>query len=58
MDFFQWADEDSEGHELISSYFWVYIVVAVGLNVLTMSIFYTCVLRAPAVEVDEESRCS
>ncbi|KAF5001109.1 hypothetical protein FGRMN_1303 [Fusarium graminum] len=56
MDFFQWAEEDGKSHELVSSYFWVYIVVAVGLTVLTMSIFYTCVLRAPVVEVDEESR--
>ncbi|KAM0341681.1 hypothetical protein ACHAPU_009929, partial [Fusarium lateritium] len=57
MDFFQWAEEDGKGRELISSYFWVYVVVAVGLTVLTMSVFYSCVLRTPVVEVDEESTC-
>ncbi|QPC72154.1 hypothetical protein HYE68_002906 [Fusarium pseudograminearum] len=58
MDFFQWSEEDGKNQELISSYFWVYIVVAIGLTVLTMSIFYTCVLRTPSVDVDEESTCS
>ncbi|KAG8667863.1 hypothetical protein FPOAC2_13065 [Fusarium poae] len=58
MDFFRWSGEDGKSQELISSYFWVYIVVAIGLTVLTMSIFYSCVLRAPSVEVDEESTCS
>ncbi|CAF3621925.1 unnamed protein product [Fusarium graminearum] len=58
MDFFQWSGEDGKNQELISSYFWVYIVVAIGLTVLTMSIFYTCVLRTPSVDVDEESTCS
>jgi Mg2+ and Co2+ transporter CorA len=58
MDFFQWSGEEGKSQELISSYFWVYVVVAIGLTVLTMSIFYTCVLRAPSVEVDEESTCS
>ncbi|KAI6764281.1 hypothetical protein HG530_008070 [Fusarium avenaceum] len=55
MDFFQWVEEDGKRHELVSSHFWIYIVVAGGLTLLTMSIFYFCVLRAPSVEVDEES---
>ncbi|RGP79794.1 hypothetical protein FLONG3_2108 [Fusarium longipes] len=58
MDFFQWSEQGIADHELISSYIWVYIVAAVGLTVLTMSIFYTCVLRAPSIEIDEESSCS
>ncbi|RGP60995.1 hypothetical protein FSPOR_10309 [Fusarium sporotrichioides] len=58
MDFFKWSEEDSKNQNLISPYFWVYVVVAIGLTVMTMSIFYTCVLRAPSVEVDEESTCS
>ena len=58
MDFFKWAEGDNKEQGLISSYFWVYIVVAVGLTILTISIFYTCVLRSPPVEVDEESACS
>jgi hypothetical protein len=58
MDFFQWGEEDGKRHELISSYLWIYIVVAGALTIFTMSIFYICVLRAPSVEVDEESECS
>ncbi|KAL6922859.1 hypothetical protein FSST1_000133 [Fusarium sambucinum] len=58
MDFFKWSEKDGEGQERISSYIWVYIVVAIGLTVLTMSIFYSCVLRSPSVEVDEESTYS
>ncbi|KAG8358489.1 hypothetical protein FVEN_g3794 [Fusarium venenatum] len=57
MDFFKRSEEDSN-QEQNSSYLWVYIVVSFGLTVLTISIFYTCVLRAPSVEVDEESTCS
>ncbi|SCV58510.1 uncharacterized protein FFB14_15688 [Fusarium fujikuroi] len=46
MGFFQWTSEDVEQNELLSPYFWIYVVVAIGLTVFTMSIFYICTLRA------------
>ncbi|KAF4943777.1 hypothetical protein FGADI_13174 [Fusarium gaditjirri] len=45
MGFFQWTKEDGEGSEMLSPYFWVYVVVAVGLTIFTMLIFYACTLR-------------
>ncbi|KAF5596580.1 hypothetical protein FPCIR_3986 [Fusarium pseudocircinatum] len=46
MGFSQWTKEDGEGNQMLSPYFWVYVVVAVGLTIFTMSIFYICTLRA------------
>ncbi|KAF5253343.1 hypothetical protein FANTH_1755 [Fusarium anthophilum] len=46
MGFFQWTGEDGERSEILSPYFWIYVVVAVGLTIFTMSIFYICTLRA------------
>ncbi|RKK31956.1 hypothetical protein BFJ67_g14994 [Fusarium oxysporum f. sp. cepae] len=56
MGFFQWTKEDREGNEMLSPYFWVYIVVAVGLTIFTMLIFYVCTLRGyfSAVDSDRE----
>ncbi|RBQ78274.1 hypothetical protein FVER14953_05933 [Fusarium verticillioides] len=46
MGFFQWTGEGSERNEILSPYFWIYVVVAIGLTIFTMSIFYICTLRA------------
>jgi hypothetical protein len=41
MGFFQWTKEDGEGNETLSPYFWIYVVVAVGLTIFTMiEVFY------------------
>jgi hypothetical protein len=47
MGFFQWTKEDGEGNGMLSPYFWVYVVVAVRLTILTMLVFYVCTLRGP-----------
>ncbi|KAI3574965.1 hypothetical protein IWW34DRAFT_883276 [Fusarium oxysporum f. sp. albedinis] len=54
MGFFQWTKEDGEGNEMLSPYFWVYIVVAVGLTIFTMLIFYVCTLRGSFSAVDSD----
>ncbi|KAF5562714.1 hypothetical protein FNAPI_3033 [Fusarium napiforme] len=46
MGFFQWTGEGGERNEILSPYFWIYVVVAIGLTIFTMSIFYICTLRA------------
>ncbi|KAF5026000.1 hypothetical protein F66182_1902 [Fusarium sp. NRRL 66182] len=52
--FVSWTGESSKDSETLSPYFWIYIVVAVGLTAFTMAVFYTCALRRPTARVDEE----
>ncbi|KAF4494393.1 hypothetical protein FAGAP_9482 [Fusarium agapanthi] len=54
MGFFQWTKEDGEGNEMLSPYFWVYVVVAVGLAILTMLVFYACTLRGSLSAADSD----
>ncbi|KAG9504846.1 hypothetical protein J7337_004824 [Fusarium musae] len=56
MGFFQWTKEDGEGNDMLSPYFWVYVVVAVGLTIFTMLVFYACALRGSSstAEIDRE----
>ncbi|KAF4964808.1 hypothetical protein FSARC_7300 [Fusarium sarcochroum] len=57
MGFFEWTKDDGKdgkGHEVLSSWFWVYVVVAVGLTILTIAIFYICALRKPRTQDDED----
>ncbi|EWZ41058.1 hypothetical protein FOZG_06477 [Fusarium oxysporum Fo47] len=54
MGSFQWTKEDGEGNEMLSPYFLVYIVVAVGLTIFTMLIFYVCTLRGSFSAVDSD----
>ncbi|CAM1503139.1 Fc.00g079150.m01.CDS01 [Cosmosporella sp. VM-42] len=50
MSFFQWEKEGNNNSEILSPYFWVYVVVTVALTALTMVMFYVCALRKPANE--------
>ncbi|PNP75759.1 hypothetical protein FNYG_10837 [Fusarium nygamai] len=54
MGFFQWTKEDGEGNQMLSPYFWVYVVVAVGLTIFTMLVFYACTLRGTLSGVDRD----
>ncbi|KAF5966755.1 hypothetical protein FBULB1_11499 [Fusarium bulbicola] len=54
MGFFQWTKEDGEGNPMLSPYFWVYVVVAVGLTLFTMLVFYGCTLRGSLSAVDSD----
>ncbi|KAF4463083.1 hypothetical protein FALBO_10089 [Fusarium albosuccineum] len=54
MGFFQWAAEGSKDGQILSPYFWVYIVVTVALTILTILIFYSCALRQPRSDTQNE----
>ncbi|KAF4450121.1 hypothetical protein F53441_6720 [Fusarium austroafricanum] len=54
MGFFQWTKGDEKGDRILSPYFWVYVVVAIGLTIFTMAIFYACALRRTLSRVDDQ----
>jgi uncharacterized membrane protein YwaF len=44
MSFFTWEPKEGEG--VVSPWFWVYVVIAVGLTLITVGLWFFCVNRS------------
>ncbi|KAJ3512949.1 hypothetical protein NM208_g15252 [Fusarium decemcellulare] len=45
MGFFQWGEGEAKEGQILSPYFWIYVVVTVALTIPIILIFYFCSLK-------------